>query len=95
LTAYTTPRAKAVTYTVLAHITGISPLRGSLRAARRQEYHDRLMGFWQEQAATPALRTDGFRFAPFAVFDAGSLTAHAGGLGASSAVALPISGAIS
>ncbi|WP_312940697.1 hypothetical protein [Oscillibacter sp.] len=53
------------------------------------------MGFWQEQAATPALRTDGFRFAPFAVFDAGSLTAHAGGLGASSAVALPISGAIS
>ena len=73
--------------TALARVTGISPLRGSLRAAPRpvavtgQEYHYQIAGgVGPDKPATmrngppqAAFGTDGYRSAPsLAVFDAGS-----------------------
>ena len=74
-----------LTETALAHITGISPLRGSLRAARRQEYHY----CWRCHCEAARHRLFDGRMDPLctllAVIDAGQ--PRAGGLRASSNVA--------
>lgn len=85
-------------------ITGLSPPAGSLSAAliaisvTGQEYHYRLTGLLRNRLPQPALRSDGYRFAPcLAVFYRcrkiskqkffASYRMPTGGLGASSEVA--------
>ena len=83
--------------TALARITGISPLRGSLRAApiacgcgwAGVSLSDCRRGSMRNSPPQAVLWTDGYRSAPFlAVFDAGICT---GGPGASSSVASALS----
>ena len=77
---------------MLAHTPGLSPLRGSLRAARRQEYHYVLTRSWQKQLVR-CFWTGGYRSPPYlAVFYGESPQA---GLGAPSRVASRLSSASS
>ena len=66
---------------------GLSPLRGSLRAARRQKYHDTRRESWRQFANT--VWGDRTRSLPsMAVFDGGC--AATGGLGAIFPLARPV-----